>query len=225
MCAFGANAVDFGEEEVGAVGAGLVPTLDGGTDGTSGDSQEQLHGQPPFVLDLESQRGLLGRVQSFGACDVLAEELGLLGHEGALAEEGNLVREALLLDKSVNIAHELVVRDALEGVFDPGEAWLAGHGRTAMADPGGEKGTIDVLGLEVLVDIDVLVGVVSMFEVVARHALGLAAMDTVQLAKAYTVVDMANPRGWKRGGGTGLDLHGGMRAGGLDDVGLLGHDA
>lgn len=92
------------------------------------------------------------------------------------------------MDENVHIAHKLIVRDALERVFNPGEAWSAGHGVIAVAGVGGKRGTgsqIDVLGLQILVDIDVLIGVVPMFKVVARHALGLAAMDALQLAKAW----------------------------------------
>lgn len=121
-----ADAVDLGEEQVGAVGTGLVPALDGGADGAGDDGQPESPGQAPLVLDLVLEGELLvvgeGLVAADGVVVVAGEGGGdaQLGNEGALAQDGDVVGQAPLLRKGVDIAHELALGDSGQGVGDLG---------------------------------------------------------------------------------------------------------
>lgn len=70
---------------------------------------------------------------------------GVLGHQGTLAEDGDVLSEAAVLGKGVDIAHQLVARDALERVADLGlEVAREVNGRL-----GGEA-LLDLLGANLL---------------------------------------------------------------------------
>src|SRR5690606_40066900 len=45
----------------------------------------------------------------------------VLGDEGALAEHGEVLGQAALFGEGLDVAHQLVAGDALEGVDDPGD--------------------------------------------------------------------------------------------------------
>lgn len=113
------NTVDLGEEDVGTVGTGLIPTLDGSTDGASRDGEEQLAGHVPLVSRLTLDDHHLTLSERLGAGDG-AVVVGVLGDERALSEEGDVLGEALFLGPVVDIAHELVIGNALKRVSDPG---------------------------------------------------------------------------------------------------------
>lgn len=126
MHTLAADTVDLGEEQIGAVGTGLVPTLDGGADGAGDDGQPESPGQFPLVLDLVLEDGLLLLGEGLVAADgvvVGAGEGGCdthLGDEGALAQDGDIVGQTLLVGKGVDIAHELALWDPGQGVGDLG---------------------------------------------------------------------------------------------------------
>lgn len=111
------DTVDLGEEDVGTVGTGLIPTLDGSTDGASRDGEEQLAGHVPLVSRLTLDDRHLTLSERLGAGDG-AVVVGVLGDERALSEEGNVLGEALFLGPVVDIAHELVIGNALKRVSD-----------------------------------------------------------------------------------------------------------
>jgi len=122
----GADAVDLGEEQVGTVGTGLVPTLDGGANGAGDDGQPESPGQAPLVLDLVLEGELLVLGEGIVAADgveVLTGERGgdaKLGDEGALAQDGDVVGQTLLVGEGLNIAHQLALGDAGQRVGDLG---------------------------------------------------------------------------------------------------------
>lgn len=58
----------------------------------------------------------------------------VLGDEGTLLEHADVFRQPALLGKGLNIAHELRLGDALEGVADP--AWLSVSGLLVYAPRG-----------------------------------------------------------------------------------------
>lgn len=121
-----ADAVDIGEEQVGAVGTGLVPTLDGGANGAGDDGQPESPGQAPLVLDLVLEGELLVLGESLIAADgvvVLAGERGgdaQLGDEGALAQDGDVVGQALVVGEGVDTLQQLALGNAGKRVGDLG---------------------------------------------------------------------------------------------------------
>ena len=68
----------------------------------------------------------------------------VLGNEGALAENGNMLLETTLLSEGLDIAHELVAGDALERVADLGLE-VAGEINGGFGAAG-----LDLLALDVL---------------------------------------------------------------------------
>lgn len=118
MHTLAADTVDLGEEQVGAVGTGLVPTLDGGADGAGDDGQPESPGQAPLVLDLvlEDEFLLLGEgvIAADGVVVFTGERGGdtQLGDEGALAQDGDVVGQAPLVGEGVDTLQQLTPGNA-----------------------------------------------------------------------------------------------------------------
>lgn len=111
------DAVLLGEEEVGAIGARLVPALDGGADGARRDGQEQAPRHAPAVLDLVAQGLPLGLVQRLGTAD--APGVGRVPRdEGALAQQRQVLHQSLLVGEGLDVAHQLLAGDSLQRVPD-----------------------------------------------------------------------------------------------------------
>jgi hypothetical protein len=104
------NAENRGKGQVGSIGTGLIPTLDGGTNGASDDGQVQRQRLAPFVEDLVSEVCHLLLVQGELAGDVLVVN-GVLGDEGAFLEKRQVLTEALFGRKCLDIAEENVAWD------------------------------------------------------------------------------------------------------------------
>ena len=115
--ALGGDAEGGREVEVRAVGARLVPALDGGADGAGEDGQQQRPGNAPLVQDLVAQGLDLVRAQSLGAGDVLVAR-GVLGDQRALADEFAVVLEVLEAAEVVDVGQQRASRDADEWVLD-----------------------------------------------------------------------------------------------------------
>lgn len=116
--AVAADAVDLGEEDVGAVDARLIPALDSGTNGAGDDGEVKTPREPPFVSGFLVQGGLLLLVESVLASDVFVVPR-VLRDQGALAQQADVLSQALLLSKDLDSAHKLRVGKALEGILDP----------------------------------------------------------------------------------------------------------
>jgi hypothetical protein len=112
-----ADAVVLGEEDGRAVGAGLVPALDGSTDGAGEDGEEQLEGHLPLVGDLHVEDAQLLLVEALVAVDEVSRA-GILGHQGALLEHQEVLLQAALLGEHLDVVHQLCARDALERIAD-----------------------------------------------------------------------------------------------------------
>lgn len=116
--ALGADAIDLGEEQICAVGTGLVPTLDSSANRAGDDGQPKSPGQTPLVLDLILEGKLLILGQGLVATDgvvVFTGERGgdaELGDKCTLAQDGEVVGQALLLSEGLDIAHQLALGDA-----------------------------------------------------------------------------------------------------------------
>ena len=116
--ALAADAVELGEEDGRTVGTSLIPTLDSSTNGTSNDGQNQAPGHAPLVLDLVSECLSFGLVEGLGAGNIVTIVLGALGNEGTPAQDRNMLLETLRHGETLDIAHQLVVGNALQGVLN-----------------------------------------------------------------------------------------------------------
>ena len=118
MDAVGANTVVLGKEDSRTVGTSLIPTLDSSANRASNDGQDQAPGHAPLVLDLVSEGLLLGLVEGLGAGDIVTKVLGALGNESTPAQDGDMLLETLRQGEALDIAHQLVVGNALKGVLN-----------------------------------------------------------------------------------------------------------
>lgn len=115
----GAPDVKVGRHrQVGSVGPGLIPTLDGGTDRTGDNGEIQRSGLAPLIKDLIAKSfGFdIGQGKFPGYVFVVC---GVLGNEGTLLQEGEVFGEALLGGKGLDIVEENIARDSGEGILDP----------------------------------------------------------------------------------------------------------
>lgn len=71
------------------------------------------------MLDFVPERKLLSLVKSIDSSDIIAIGLGSLGDKSALAQEWDFVLKSFLLGESLDIAHQLVVRNSTEGILNP----------------------------------------------------------------------------------------------------------
>lgn len=98
------EAKSLGEGQVCAIATLLVPTLDSSTDGTGDDGHVEHLGNTPLVAHLPSQGVDLSLVQLVLAVDVV-DVVGVLCHQGALLEGGNVLGQALLSSKLLDLSH------------------------------------------------------------------------------------------------------------------------
>ncbi len=71
------------------------------------------------MLDLVSERRPLALIEGFGSGDIIAICLRLLGDKSALAQNWDVFLESLLLGENLDIVHQLIVRNSLEGILNP----------------------------------------------------------------------------------------------------------
>ena len=116
--AIGTDAVGLGEEDVGTVGTGLIPTLDGGTNGTGRDGEEEASRHAPLVvaLEVESANLLLG--QSVFAVDEVSLSR-VLSNKSTLLDQGEVLGELMLCAPLFDILHKTSARKTFEGVANP----------------------------------------------------------------------------------------------------------
>lgn len=117
--AVGGDAKGPGEVEVGAVGARLVPALDGGAERARGNGQVEAAGDAPLVQHLVAQRLDFLVAEGVVPGNVLVAR-GVLGDEGPLAHDAAVLVEAVGAAKGVDVGEQDAARDADEGVLDPG---------------------------------------------------------------------------------------------------------
>ncbi len=98
------DAVNFGEEDVSTIATSLIPALDRSTDRASRDSEEQASGHAPPVQDLVAETLLLDLVERLLAVQVLVV-VRVLGDQGALAQERDVLDQVLLVREVLDIAH------------------------------------------------------------------------------------------------------------------------
>jgi len=124
----GGNAKSNWERQIRAVGAGLIPALNGGGDGVQDDGEVEHPGVAPLVGDL-CAKGVAFAVVELGHGLVASRTLR---DEGTFAEQRQSVGHAVLCGKVVDVGHELVARDADEWVLDFSRQ-VVGHGGDALA--------------------------------------------------------------------------------------------
>lgn len=138
-CPFG-DAVDSREEEIRSVRSGLVPALNSCTDCTRDNSQIKLEWQPPFMFLLHAKYLFLVGGELFITAKIL-KVVGILGQESSFAQHRKSMDQVLLFSKRLDVAHQLVSRNALERVLD--------------------------LGLQIPVDVDSFLELVDMISIVS----------------------------------------------------------
>lgn len=106
------------KRQIRAIATRLIPTLDGGADGTGDDGEVQDLGDAPLVLDLIAEDLDLGGVEGLGAVNLLVARR-VLGDERALFQDGDVLLQALVVGKGFDIAEELGAGYAEKGVPDP----------------------------------------------------------------------------------------------------------
>ena len=110
------------EVEVGAIGTGLVPALDGGTNGTCDDGEVEHSWDAPLVQHFVAEGLYLLVRESLLARDVLVASR-VLRDQGAFAKDVAVGLEALAAAKSVDIGEQGPSRYADEGVLDSARRW------------------------------------------------------------------------------------------------------
>lgn len=115
----GTNAIDSWEEEGGSVGSRLVPSLDGGTDGTSDNGQVQSERESPLVFLFYDEDRLLFGGELFLASEIIII-VRVLGHEGTFSKDRQVLYETLFVSKCFDIMHQLGPRDTIEWILDFG---------------------------------------------------------------------------------------------------------
>lgn len=97
----------FGPRQVGAVAAGLVPSLHGGGNGAEDDREVHSTWLTPFVHHLVRERLALLAGQVGDAVEIG----GVLGDEGALAQERGDVIQIILGSKLIDLGQQQVGGD------------------------------------------------------------------------------------------------------------------
>lgn len=110
----GADAELSGKAEIGTVGTGLVPSLDGGTDRADDDGDIQGHGMSPLVGDFDAQ-GLFLIVREIEVFVVA----GVLSDESAFLQHGNDVSQVVFLSERLDVGEQDITRDIGQRVGDP----------------------------------------------------------------------------------------------------------
>jgi len=144
-CRSASDAVDGGKEDGGAVTARLIPPLHTGSDGAGRNGQEEFHGQPPLVFNLVADGKPFVFIEGLIAGDIFVV-FRVLGHQGALPQQGNVLDEPLFVGEGLDVGHELLSWDALERILDLGLE-VACHVRVgygAEAPPMLEMGPFDM---------------------------------------------------------------------------------
>lgn len=108
------NTQSSSEGQIGTVGTGLIPTLDGGSDRVHNDSKVQNAGLPETMGTLLAQGHTFGLIQLLE----LLEQQWRLGDEGSLAEKRSLRLEAILFGEGIDIEEKLLLGDVNERVAD-----------------------------------------------------------------------------------------------------------
>ena len=106
-----------GKGQVGAVRAGLIPALDGGSDGVENDGEVQNLGVVPAMLPFDCQAlavffvELENRVKSTRA----------LSNESTFLKKRKLVHQVSLFGELFHVGEKLVLGNANEWIADPRE--------------------------------------------------------------------------------------------------------
>jgi hypothetical protein len=103
------------ESQIGAVGARLIPTLNGGGNGVHDDGEIENTGLLEPVGSLLTQRNTLILVQLFQ----LLKEKWSLSEESTLAQKINFRFEAVLCGKRIDISEKLLPGNTDEGILNP----------------------------------------------------------------------------------------------------------
>ena len=122
-----------GPGQVGAIGAGLIPSLDGSGDGIEDDGEIKNFRMPPPMGDFRSQELTIGFVQLGHVLD----RMGALCDQSTLAEEGKDVVELVLGCEVFHILQQLFSGNADQRILDPGGGGQLARrpGRTSTYSP------------------------------------------------------------------------------------------
>lgn len=111
------DAEFLGKRQICAIGASLIPTLNGSSDGVHDNREIEGPGMAPSMGDFVAKPLTIIVVEFW---DVL-EVVGRLGDEGAFAKQREDVGQLIFFGVNLDISEELLSRNARKGVANPVE--------------------------------------------------------------------------------------------------------